>query len=79
MAQRSSHAHIDEALNNATEGDTIEPQVINEPQAVNGPQAINPLPNAQEEGDPHLVNPNWQAIINSQTRWLDRNRSGVTI
>ena len=55
MAQRSSHAHIDEASNNATKADTIEPQ------------GINPLPNVQEEGDPHLGNPNWQAIINSQT------------
>jgi len=48
-------------LNNATEDDTIEPQAINEP------QVINPLLNVQEKSNPHLGNPNWQAIINSQT------------
>jgi len=62
MVQRSNHAHIDEASNIATEADTIEPQ------------AINPLPEIEEERGPQLGNPEWQAIINSQTQLVKQKQ-----
>jgi len=59
MAQENNCAHIVEASNIATKANTAQPHTV------------NPLPENEEEKNPQLANPDWQALINSQTQAVD--------